>query len=139
MKRVALATLCGAVLLCLAAGPVSALPQFKKDFADKYVEPANDEAFAEAAKKASCNLCHVKGEGKDKRNAYGEELAKLIPGDAKDRIAKATDAGNGDAEKEKVGKELAEAFKKVETMKSPSGETYGDRLKGHKLPCEVAE
>lgn len=137
MKRVALVTVCGAVVVCLAAGPVSALPQFKKDFADKYVEGSNDAAFEETVKKAGCNVCHVKGEGKEVRNAYGEELAKLIPGDAKDRLAKAKENGTEDAEKEKLNKELAEAFKKVESMKSPSGPTYGELLKAHKLPVPV--
>jgi hypothetical protein len=134
MKRVALVTLCGVVALCLAAGPVSALPQFKKDFTDKYVEPAGDEEFKSTATTTGCNVCHVKGEAKDARNPYGDELAKLIEGSAKDRLAAAAEAGNGDAEKEKLSKELAEAFKKVEGMKSPSGATYGDLLKAHKLP-----
>lgn len=134
MKRVALVALCGTVVLCLAAGPVSALPQFKKDFADKYVEGSNDAAFADAVKKAGCYVCHVKGEDKEVRNAYGEALAKLIPGDAKERLAKAKENGTEDAEKEKLNKELAAAFKKVEAMKSPSGPTYGELLKAHKLP-----
>lgn len=134
MKHVALVTLCGAVVLCLAVGPASALPQFKKDFADKYVEGSGDAAWEETVKKAGCNLCHVKGEGKEVRNAYGEALAKLIEGDAKDRLAKAKEQGTDDAEKEKLTKELMEAFKKVETMKSPSGPTYGELLKAHKLP-----
>ena len=89
MKRVALVTLSCAVVIGLAAGPVSALPQFKKDFTDKYVEPAGDEVFKDVAMKAGCNVCHVKGEGKEARNAYGEELAKYIEGSAKDRLAAA--------------------------------------------------
>jgi hypothetical protein len=137
MKHLALVTVCGAVVLCLAVGPASALPQFKKDFTDKYVEGSGDAAFEEAVKKSGCNVCHVKGEGKDARNAYGEALAKLIDGEAKDRLAKAKEAGADDAEKEKITKELMEAFKKVEEMKSPSGPTYGELLKAHKLP--VAE
>jgi hypothetical protein len=134
MKRVALATLCCAVVVCLAAGPVSALPRFKKDFTDKYVEPTGDEAFKSTATAAGCNVCHVKGEGKDKRNPFGEELAKYIDGSAKDRVAAATANDTLEAETEKLSKELAEAFKKVEAAKSPSGATYGELLKAHKLP-----
>lgn len=133
MKRVVVLTLCSAVALFASAQPVNALPQFKKEFNDKYVEGAGSAEFEAAVKKASCNLCHVKGKPKDVRNAYGDELAKLIPGDAKDRISEASDK---DAEKAKVNKELAEAFKKVEAMKSPAGATYGELLKGHKLPIE---
>jgi len=44
------------------------------------------------------------------------------------------EAGNDDAEKEKLSKELMEAFKKVEEKKSASGPTYGELLKAHKLP-----
>ncbi|MEQ8785799.1 MAG: hypothetical protein RIC55_05850 [Pirellulaceae bacterium] len=134
MKQFAMVTLCAAAVFCLAVGPANALPQFKKDFTDKYVEGSGNAAWEETVKTAGCNVCHVKGEGKDVRNAYGEVLAKLIEGDAKDRLAKAKEAGSDDAEKEKLTKEMMEAFKKAETMKSPSGATFGELLKAHKLP-----
>jgi hypothetical protein len=134
MKRVATLTICAAVVFCLAVGPASALPLFKKDFTDKYVEGSGDAAWEETVKKASCYVCHVKGEDKEVRNAYGEALAKLIEGDAKERLAAAKEAGTTDAENEKLAKELMEAFTKVEKMKSPSGPTYGELLKAHKLP-----
>ena len=131
MKRVVVLTVCGAIALFSCVSSVDALPQFKKEFGDKYVEGSGSASFEEAVKKQGCNVCHVKGQKKDVRNAYGEELAKLIPGDASARIKEAADK---DAEKATVNKELAEAFKKVEAMKSPSGETYGELLKGHSLP-----
>jgi hypothetical protein len=136
MKRVALAIFSCALVVCLAAGPVSALPHFKNDFTDKYVKPSGDETFKVAAAVAGCNVCHVKGLAKGARNPYGEELAKLIVGSAKERLDAATLNDTLEAEKEKLSKELAEAFKKVEAAKSPSGATYGERLKAHMLPVD---
>ena len=61
-----------------------------------------------------------------------KELAKLIEGNAKERIKK---AGAGKkAETERVLEELSKAFDKVEKIKSKSGDTYGDLLKESKLP-----
>lgn len=136
MKRVCLALLIGAVSLAFTA-PASALPDFKKAFEAKYVKPSGSEEFAAAFKKASCNTCHVKGEKKDVRNAYGEELAKLIEGDAGSRIKEAGD--NKDAVKEAVNKEAMEAMMKVESMKAPGGGTYGEMLKAGKIPPPPAE
>ncbi|MCA9247276.1 MAG: hypothetical protein KDA42_09185 [Planctomycetales bacterium] len=135
MKKICLTLVALAVAATANLKPAQALPPFKKQFQQKYVDDGSD-ALKDAFKKASCNACHVKGEEKDVQNAYGEALAKYIEGDAKDRIEEAKKNGTDDAEKEKVAKELEEAFKKVEEMKSPSGETYGERLKAGKLPIE---
>ena len=87
------------------------------------------------AKKAGCNVCHVKGDKKTARNDFGEELSKLIKGSAKERKAKAKDKK---AEKGKLLKELDEAFAKVAKLKRKGAEkTYGDRLKSGMLPQEV--
>ncbi|MCR9119481.1 MAG: hypothetical protein NXI22_21320, partial [bacterium] len=78
------------------------------------------------------NTCHVKGAKKNVRNAYGEELAKLIEGNAAQRI-KAPGA-NKNAIKAAINKEADKAMKKVETMDAPGGGTYGDLFKAGKLP-----
>ncbi|QDU99083.1 hypothetical protein [Lignipirellula cremea] len=131
MKNLMMSLICGAVVVACSASPAFALPAFKSLFADKYAPEGSDAAFQEAVKTAGCNACHVKGEPKSTRNAYGEAIAKEIPGDASDRIKEAADK---DAEKEKVNAEFLEALKKVEDMKSASGQTYGEILKAHKLP-----
>lgn len=114
-----------------------ALPQFKKAFDEKYTNKSENAEFKAAAKKEGCNICHVKGEKeKSKQNDYGKELNKLIEGDAEHRLKDAEAAGNKDEELKKILAELDEAFKKVEAMKNADGETYGDRLKGSKLPVE---
>ena len=126
---------CSAV--CLLTPQAKAIAPFKKAFQEKYVDSSDNEEFKGAFKKASCNTCHVKGEKKDKRNAYGDELAKLIDGDANQRIKDARKEGGSDAAKqetEKVVKELQKAFEEAAKIKSKSGEPYGDIIKSGKLP-----
>jgi hypothetical protein len=134
MRNISLIVWGGLVILGLPNGESHALPPFKKAFDQKYVQPANDPAFAKAAEDAGCMICHVKGQKKNVRNAYGEALAKLIDGDAEHRIKDAAKVGNKAAETAKILKELDAAFSKVETEKSPAGPTYGELLKQHKLP-----
>ena len=137
------------VYICVAAGllfgamtpKAHALGEFKKAFEQKYVKDG-DDAIKASFKSLNCNLCHVKDEKKNVRNAYGKELAELIEGDASDRLKAAQEAGGSDgrkAELEVVLKELDEAFKKVEeTKKKDSDTTYGDVIKSGKLE-ELAE
>jgi len=91
MKRVMLLLLGGCMALSLTASPAMALGPFKKLFDAKYVKKSGNETFQAAFKKASCNTCHVKGEDKDVRNAYGNALAKHIEGDADKRLDAAED------------------------------------------------
>ncbi len=135
MKRLQILTLLTMVVLC-GANTCSAIPPFKKPFEAKYAKPSEDDAFKAAYKTASCNACHVKGKKKDWLNAYGLELARLISGIAKERLAeaKAVSSDAKKAENKKLVKELKEAFKKAEAAKSPSGEAWGEMLKQHRIP-----
>ncbi len=115
---------------CFALGftrAANAFPQFFNEFKAKYVNEngsADDKAFADMVNnKVKCGVCHGKDaqgkENKKIRNEYGKALSKLInKNDKKDKpkIQKALDTVAGE--------------------KSPSGDTYGDRLKAHKLPAE---
>ena len=122
--------------IALTVAPATAMSPFKKAFDETYVKKSDDQEFQTAFKKMSCNTCHVKGKKKDWLNAYGQELAKLIPGNAKERLDKAKEIGTEEktAETEKLQKELVAAFAKVEGMKAPSGETYSELFESHKLP-----
>ena len=124
------------VAIALTVAPATAMSPFKKAFDETYVKQSADEEFQTAFKKLSCNTCHVKGKKKDWLNAYGQELAKLIPGNAKERLDEAKEIGTEEktAETEKIQKELLAAFGKVEGMKAPTGESYADLFKAHKLP-----
>ncbi len=57
----------------------SAFAPFSKQFSKTYIEENKevDKGFAEAVKKAKCNLCHY-GKSKKNRNDYGKALGKLL-------------------------------------------------------------
>ena len=109
-------------IVAVSAPMVSAFPPFKDAFKAKYVKPdstaASDAALSAAFDKAKCDVCHD-GPNKKMRNAYGKELAKLL---------KPSDKGN----KAKI----AAALEKVESIKSKSGDTYGEKIAGGKLPAQ---
>lgn len=136
MKSFLLILLTCLTAIALASDPVTAMSPFKKAFDQTYVKQSGDKEFQAAFKKLSCNTCHVKGKKKDWLNAYGQELAKLIPGRAKERLDEAKEIGTEEkaAETEKLEKELTVAFEKVGSMKAPSGVTYSELFKSHKLP-----
>ncbi len=139
MNRVMLLLLGGCMAFSLTASPAMALGPFKKLFDAKYVKDSGDEAFQAAFKKASCNVCHVKGESKDVRNAYGEALAKHIEGDADKRLDEASDKGGREAksaEQEKINAEFMKALDIVAKEKSPSGKTWGEILAAKELPVK---
>ncbi len=136
MKNWLLWTACGAIGALLVSPAVLALPKFRQAFEKRYVDATKNAAFAELVKKEGCNVCHVKGEQKNVRNAYGKVLAGLIPGDAQERLKQAGDSKA--QEEQKLLKELEEAFTKAEKtpVNGTNGETFGDRLKAGKLPAE---
>jgi len=114
---------------------------FKKAFDEQYVKDSGNEEFQTAFRMDGCYVCHVKEKKKDVVNHYGNELGKLIPGNVQERLDEAR-KGRRDAkaaEEEKVLKELVEAMKKVEEIKSPSGVTYGELFKSHQLPPHEGE
>ena len=140
MKKFNVAGICGILVMFGVVPSAWAMPQFKSAFEKRYVNDSNDEAFKATAKKESCNACHVKGENKKVRNAYGEALAKLIEGDAQQRMKDAgTDAAKTKAVLDALLGELEKAFDETEAMhideKDESSPTYGELLKSGKLPA----
>jgi hypothetical protein len=124
------------VTLSVLAGTASATAPFKKAFDQAYVKKSDSDEFKSAFKKSGCYTCHVKGKKKDWLNLYGQEIAKLIDGNAKQRVDEAKKKGSGErkAEVAKIKKELELAFTKVGKVKSPSGVVYEELFKSHKLP-----
>jgi nitrate/TMAO reductase-like tetraheme cytochrome c subunit len=108
-------------LIGFTAKPAVALKEFKEAFEAKYVKPdsteANDVALAEAFKKVTCGTCH-NGKTKKVRNEYGKELNKII-----------TKADKNDKTK------IQDAMDTVAKLKSSSGDTFGDKISGGKLPA----
>jgi len=124
------------LLLVLVSSPVMGIDHFKKIWDGHYTPKGDapgggavDPEFSRAARKAGCNICHVKGGKKEEvRNEYGEALHEFLKAENydKDRIKN---------EPEKVKEEIIAALKKVEEKKSKDGETFGAKLKANKLPA----
>ncbi len=61
------------------AGRAVALPQFQKEFFQKYVDGHENKEFVDLVKKkAKCNVCHQGRKKKHNLNPYGTELGKLL-------------------------------------------------------------
>ena len=142
MKAIVAALAVGTLAVAFSSD-AQAMPQFKKAFTKKFVEKHKSKEFQSMAKKASCNVCHVKGPKKDVQNEYGKLLNKLIEGDANKRYkdAKKTGPSEGKAELEKILSELDKAFDKAGEMKSEAGKgpKFGEIIKAGKLPVDPAK
>jgi len=139
MKKYGMTLIAAAVLMVGFAQEASALPEFKKAFSEKYTDKEANEEYHTAVRKAGCFVCHVKGEDKEVRNAYGDELAELIEGDAGKR-KKAVKDGTPEekaAVKAKILEELEAAWDIAADKKNADGEKFGDRIKEHKLPVPL--
>jgi hypothetical protein len=104
-----------------AACPAFAIKQFADEFKEVYVKDGSP--LATAVEAAKCNVCHV-GKNKKDRNAYGEELAKLLD--------KKTDK----EDKAKI-KQALEAVAKLPSKEA--GKTFGDLIAAGQLPGGPAE
>ena len=129
MKKLLTSSTClfiAAGVLWICAEPAGAITNFKKAFESKYVkadsQEPNDVALSEAYSTAKCYVCHVKGEKKTARNAYGEALSTLL--DKKE-------------DKEAVDK-IQAALDTVAAQKSAEAEsapTFGELIADGKLPA----
>jgi len=124
MKRsIRQAWLFGVGVALLAAGSARdafAIKQFADEFNALYVQEGTP--LAAAVEQAKCNVCHVAGEKKDKRNAYGNALAE--------RLDKKADRDN----KEKIRKALEEVASLSSDPAKPDAPTFGGLIKEGKLP-----
>lgn len=126
-----------AVLLSIALpSPASALAEFRRAFQEKYTNKNIDPAFYDLVKDAKCFVCHVKGEDKDVRNAYGNALADLVPGEANKR-KKAAPADEKSEVKAKILEELQAAWDEAAEKENEDGVKFGDLIKAGKLPVPV--
>lgn len=102
----------------LAPAPAFAIKQFADEFKAVYVKEGTP--LAAAVETAKCNVCHVAGEDKKIRNAYGEALAE--------RLDKKADAKNV----EKIRQALAEV---AALPSAVAGKTFGDLIADGRLPA----
>jgi hypothetical protein len=106
--------------------PALAIKEFNDQWTKSYVESSDNAGLKELAASAKCNVCHVNGEKKSVRNAYGAELGKLAKAKELKPLAKSDPA--------KFEETLTAAFKKVEEMKAADGKTFGEKIKAGQLP-----
>lgn len=127
----------GILVLWVVPQDASALKEFKKAFEQRYVQPL-DKAAQRVFRRTNCNVCHVKGEKKSVHNAYGDQIAARIAGNAKQRLKEAKEVGNRDQQLEQIMQELAIALEQTESLPAPDGGTFGERLKSGQLPVTPA-
>ncbi|MFV2067509.1 MAG: hypothetical protein ACC645_11055 [Pirellulales bacterium] len=134
MKRTSLGMMlaAAAAVSMFHASLALARPQFQKQFIAKYLaDNDNEEYVLLVKKKVKCFVCHdpTKDEktgkaSKKKRNAYGDELAKLLTKKDKKNI-------------EKIQQALGTVAKMKADPSDPASPTYGERIEQCKLPVDV--
>lgn len=124
MKRFALTL--GFTLLLVA--PAFATNEFSKEWKTHYTGEGANEEFVKTARKAGCNVCHVKGEKKTERNEYGKAVSELLK---KEDFTKEWVAANP----EKATELIVAGLKKAGEKKSSDGKTFADKLKAGELPA----
>ncbi|XZE33956.1 3-keto-disaccharide hydrolase [Pirellulaceae bacterium SH501] len=108
--------------------PAFAIKEFGEAFGKKYVEASKNEDFKKLAAEAKCNVCHIDGENKKKRNPYGEALHDA--GFDKDTLKPLLKS-----DPEKAKKEMEAMFAKVEELKAKgSDKTFGAKINAGELP-----
>ncbi len=132
-KAIALVALAGFAASSIWVSSAQALPPFKNAFQQKYVNA--NPALKQAFNTASCNTCHVAGKPKTERNEYGQALAQITGGTVNADINAAGNKAQKQAVMNAALKKLQDAFGQVESQKSSTGATFGEKLKAGRLPA----
>lgn len=113
--------------------PAFAIKQLNDKFLEIYASPDSKETSAEfktLVKEAKCNVCHIQGETKKKRNPFGETLHEALE-EAKFPVK---DFGK-DPKNAKYADQVKEIFKKVVDKKAgTTDKTFAERMKAGELP-----
>lgn len=124
MKKFGLLVIALVVAGSYVAAPALAIPPFGAGFGEKY----KNADLAEAAKAAKCNVCHDKNsKSKKDKNEYGKAVGKFLSKAEYEKVKADADAAK---------KFIDEGLTKAEAEKSSGGKTFGEILKGNKLPVE---
>ncbi len=106
-----------------------ATTEFNKEWKAMYLTDDTSEEFSSAAKKAGCNVCHVKDKDKKKeRNEYGKAVNEFLK--SKD-FPKEFIKENPEKAKEMI----QDGLKKAAEKKSSDGQPFGEKIKAGKLPA----
>ena len=130
MKRMALVLGC----LMFMTAPAMAITEFNKQWKAKFLTEEASAEFKRAAKKAGCNVCHVKGKkkkDKDSRNEYGRAINELLK-------AKDFPRDYVKANPEEAKKKILEGFKKAGEKKSKDDKVFSKKIEDGELPATDA-
>ena len=110
----------------ILSGSSQARPPYPALFMEEYKANPN---VIEAAKAAKCNVCHDAAAGKTKkdRNEYGKALTKHVPTADEFKML----MGNKPA----LAAKVSVALKATEAEKNAAGKTFGEIIRGGKLPA----
>ena len=132
-------TVLSLVLLIGLSSSAFAIGELKKEWQATYLGDEASDEFKTAAKKASCNVCHLKGKDKKKeegRNEYGAMMSKFLKSKKVD-IDDLKKEYKDDSTKEAAKKKIAAMFEAVGKQKSKDGDTFAAKIKANKLPAVV--
>jgi cytochrome c553 len=132
MKR--LAALIGCLMLM--SSPAWGTAEFNKAWKDHFLgddSGASDEFKAEA-KKAGCNVCHVKKADKKKeegKNEYGRAVSKFLKAEdfPKEKVK---------ADPEGTRKAILAGIKQANELESADGKKFGEKIENNQLPATDA-
>ncbi len=127
MKRLVLLAGC----VCLLASQALATNEFSKEWKDHYLTPEAPATLTPAARKAGCNVCHIKGEKKTEHNEYGLAAKEFLD---KEKLTKEFVKANP----EEAKKLIVEGLKKAGEKSSKDGKKFADKLKAGELPATDA-
>ncbi len=105
-----------------------ATADFNKEWKSMYLTDDADADFSSAAKKAGCNVCHVKDAKKTERNEYGKAVHEFLK---KEDFPKEFLKDNPEKAKEMI----QDGLKKAADKKSSDGKSFGEKIKAGKLPA----
>ncbi len=115
-------------LLGLFVSPALAINEFATEWKAEYITDTASDEFKMSAKKAGCNVCHVKDGKKTERNEYGKSIKEFLKKEdfTKDKIK---------ADPVKAKAAILDGIKKAGEKKSSDGKMFAEKIAAGELPA----
>lgn len=127
MKRLVLLVGC----VCLLAPQALATNEFSKEWKAHYLTPEAPETLTPAARRAGCNVCHIKGEKKTEHNEYGLAAKQFLD---KEKLTREWVKANPEKAKELI----LDGLKKAGDKPSKDGKKFAQKIADGDLPATDA-